>query len=180
MSLKSLDLGKEFWHSDEFLSKAKNVLEGHPDVKIIYQPTRIRKDPVSVQMRQIVTDRIRFLSEKAMKNNRKKRRWNFVELMHDYKDLKQKGEDPVTDKNDFRKTIKQKRYKLQKDTVEHLMDEFPRMIPPRQPRRKPKTKVDLNRMSNYYLNRFKIPSRVVLAPVKKDKKSKKRKKPQAI
>lgn len=176
-SLISLDIGKEFWHSDDFLSKASTIVENRPDVRINYQSKRVRKNPVPVKMKHIVVDRIHALSEKAMKNKRKKKRWDFADLMHDYKDLKKNGEDPITDKSTFTKTIfKEKRYKLEKNTIEHLMTEFPRVIPSTKPGRKPKIKIDLNKMSEYYLNRFKIPYRVIVVPVKKTKKGKKNEK----
>lgn len=176
-SLRTLYLGKEFWHSDNFLTKAQKIHQENPDVQIVHQPTRIRKNPVPVQMRQIVVDRIHFLSSKAVNNKKKKKRWDFAELMHDYKDLIFKGDDPVIEKTGFLKTIVQKRYKIPKETIEHLMDEFPRVIPSTKPKQKPKTKVDLNKMSEYYLNRFNIPPRVLGITEGQDKKQKRRKKP---
>lgn len=156
ITLKTLCLRKEFWHNDAFLSKVQEVLHEHPEVQIIYQPTRIRRNPVPVKMKQIVVDRINFLSTKAMNSKKKKQRWDFAKLMIEYRELQAKGEDPLADKDQFRKTLIERKFKLPKDTIEHLMDEFLRVIPSPNPKRKPKTKVDLGQMSQYYLNRFKM------------------------
>lgn len=172
-SLTTLDLGKEFWHTDEFLKKAKQLKESHPHDNLVYQDIRIRRDPEAVNMRQLVIDRVNFLSNKAMSNKRKKKRWDFSDLMHDYTDIIKKNEDPVLKKDEFREAVKVKKYKLEKQTIEHLMQEFPRSVASDgKKKRKPIVKVDATEMSQYYLSRFKIPSRVIV----ETKKSKKKKK----
>lgn len=153
------------WHDKVFLEKAQILINSRPDTELIYEPRVIRDKPGSVDFKKIIFDRIKFLSDKAMKAKKKRQRWNFTNLMWEFK-LKS-DEDGVVSKDEFKWMIRQRGIKLEPGLVTYFMSIYPFEVARKSPKAKPKVKVAVKQAAEEYLQSYNILEPTLDKPKKK-------------
>lgn len=162
-SLKKLDLGKELWNNKIFLKKSSALRQSRPNIDLVYQDRVIREEPKPVDFKQIVLYRIKFLSDKAMKVKSKKKRWNFGDLMWEFK-MKPDNEG-ILSKEEFKKLIKERNYKLEDGTIMDFASLYPFEVEQKGKKKKPK--VALKQAAEEYIQTFNVREPPPAKPKKK-------------